>query len=168
VHVNSLMTFPSGDPAELAGLPAADQARLEHAGELSRDGIGYAIIQSSWPQTLAYALTDSPAGQLAWIAEKFKEWTDPAADLPEDAVDRDMILTDVSVYWLTGTAGSSARIYYEGARAWGQIPEPSPVPTGVAVFPRRRHDPAPRRARPQCRALVGVRARRPLRGDGGP
>jgi epoxide hydrolase len=97
--------------------------------------IGYAILQSIRPQTLAYALTDSPAGHLAWIVEKFKEWTDPRADLPEDAIDRDLILTDVSVYWLTATAGSAARIYYEGARTWGQAQQPSPVPTGVAVFP---------------------------------
>jgi hypothetical protein len=67
--------------------------------------------------------------------EKFKEWTDPAPSLPEDAVDRDLILTDVSVYWLTGTAGSAARIYYEGARTWGQPRPKSPVPTAVAVFP---------------------------------
>ena len=96
---------------------------------------GYAIIQSTRPQTIAYALTDSPVGQLAWIVEKFKEWTDPGAALPEDAVDRDLILTDVSVYWLTATAGSAARIYYEDARTWGQPRPRSPVPTAVAVFP---------------------------------
>jgi pimeloyl-ACP methyl ester carboxylesterase len=136
VHVNNLLAFPSGDPAEVAGLSAADQARLSHAEELNRQGIGYAIIQATRPQTLSYGLTDSPAGQLAWIIEKFKEWTNPAAKLPEDAIDRDLLLlTDVSVYWLTGTAGSAARMYYEGARTWGQLPEPSPVPTGVAVFP---------------------------------
>jgi len=135
VHVNNLGTFPSGDPAELAGLTAADQARLALMGRWGQDMSGYAIVQSTRPQTLSYALTDSPAGQLAWIVEKFKEWTDPAAELPDDAVDRDLILTDVSVYWLTGTAGSAARIYYEGARAWGQARPRSPVPTGVAVFP---------------------------------
>jgi epoxide hydrolase len=135
VHVNNLGTFPSGDPAELSGLDAADQARLAFMDKWGRDMSGYAIIQSTRPQTLSYALTDSPAGQLAWVVEKFKEWTDPAAELPDNAVDRDLILTDVSVYWLTGTAGSAARIYYEGARAWGQSQPRSPVPTGVAVFP---------------------------------
>ena len=95
---------------------------------------GYAIVQSTRPQTLAYALTDSPVGQLAWIVEKFKEWTDPAASLPEDAVDRDLILTDVSLYWLTATAGSAARIYYEGARA-GARPATLPGADRVAVFP---------------------------------
>ncbi|MFJ8579516.1 epoxide hydrolase family protein [Micromonospora sp. NPDC093277] len=135
VHVNNLGTFPSGDPAELAGLTEADQARLELMTTWGRDMSGYAIVQSTRPQTVSYALTDSPVGQLAWIVEKFKEWTDPSAALPEDAVDRDLILTDVSVYWLTGTAGSAARIYYEDARTWGQAQNRSPVPTGVAVFP---------------------------------
>lgn len=135
VHVNNLGTFPSGDPAELAGLTEADQARLGLMTTWSHDMAGYAIVQSTRPQTISYALTDSPAGQLAWIVEKFKEWTDPSAGLPEDAVDRDQILTDVSVYWLTGTAGSAARIYYEGARTWGQRQARSPVPTAVAVFP---------------------------------
>jgi pimeloyl-ACP methyl ester carboxylesterase len=80
---------------------------------------------------------------LAWIVEKFKEWTDPAADLPEDAVDRDLLLTNVMLYWLTGTAGSSANSYYETAHAgaWGAS-ERSTVPTGVAVFP---HDVSIRR-----------------------
>jgi epoxide hydrolase len=87
------------------------------------------------PNRVPYALTESPVGQLAWIVEKFKEWTDPAAELPEDAVDRDRMLTDVTVYRLTATAGSSARLYYEGAKSWGQTCEPSGVPTGVAVFP---------------------------------
>jgi pimeloyl-ACP methyl ester carboxylesterase len=135
VHVNNLGTFPSGDSAELAGLTEADQARLALMEKWGRDMSGYAIVQATRPQTIAYALTDSPVGQLAWIVEKFKEWTDPAARLPEDAIDRDLILTDVSVYWLTGTAGSAARIYYEGARTWGQAQTRSPVPTGVAVFP---------------------------------
>ena len=135
VHVNNLLTFPSGDPAELTGLTQADQDRLALSEKWGREMNGYAIIQSTRPQTLSYALTDSPVGQLAWIVEKFKEWTDPAATLPDDAIDRDLILTDVSVYWLTGTAGSAARIYYEGARSWGQVQSRSPVPTGVAVFP---------------------------------
>ncbi|WVK89589.1 epoxide hydrolase [Dactylosporangium sp. AC04546] len=135
VHVNNLGTFPSGDPAELAGLTEADQARLELMATWGRDMSGYAIVQSTRPQTIAYALTDSPVGQLAWIVEKFKEWTDPSAGLPEDAVDRDLILTDVSIYWLTGAAGSAARIYHEDARTWGQAPPRSSVPTGVAVFP---------------------------------
>ncbi|MDQ6773869.1 MAG: epoxide hydrolase [Candidatus Dormibacteraeota bacterium] len=135
VHVNNLGTFPSGDPSELADLSDVEQKRLDHLQLLGRDGSGYAMIQSTRPQTLAYGLADSPAGQLAWIVEKFKEWTDPAAELPDDAVDRDQLLTNVTLYWLTNTAGSSAALYYEGASTWGQTPERSAVPTGVAVFP---------------------------------
>ncbi|MDH6127477.1 pimeloyl-ACP methyl ester carboxylesterase [Kitasatospora sp. GP82] len=73
---------------------------------------------------------------MAWIAEKFKEWTD-SRDRPEYAVDRDHLLTNVMLYWLTGTAGSSARLYYERAHAdyWGTPLEPSGTPTAVALFP---------------------------------
>ena len=130
--------------------------------------MGYGAIQSTRPQTLAYALTDSPAGQLAWIAEKFREWTD--GDLPEDAVDRDQMLTNVTLYWLTGTAGSSARLYLEAARSgtWGP-PAPSAVPTGVAVFPYEIAPPI-RRFAERSNNIVHwsrVRPRRPLRRHGG-
>src|SRR5215216_6827184 len=87
VHVNALVTFPSGDPAELADLTEAEQQRLARMRHFQDDMMGYSAIQGTRPQTLAYGLTDSPVGQLAWIVEKFKEWTDPSAELPEDAVD---------------------------------------------------------------------------------
>ncbi|MFD4790053.1 epoxide hydrolase family protein [Streptomyces sp. NPDC058459] len=144
VHLNLIpgagaTAEPTGE--ELAVLSPAERARTlaswERMKEWSREKQGYADVQSTRPQTLSYALTDSPVGQLAWIAEKFKEWTD-SADRPEDAVDRDHMLTDVTLYWLTGTAGSSARIYYERAHAGhaGQPAEPSPAPTAFASFPR--------------------------------
>ena len=136
VHVNALVTFPSGDPAEMADLTEAEQERLGRLQHFRDEMMGYVQIQGTRPQTLAYGLADSPAGQLAWIVEKFKEWTDSAAELPEDAVDRDHILTNVSMYWFTSTAGSSANRYYESAHdpsAWTPK-ERSPVPTGVAVF----------------------------------
>ncbi|WP_431910198.1 epoxide hydrolase family protein [Nonomuraea jabiensis] len=135
VHVNGSLGFPTGDPAELAGLSDAEQERLARMQRQMEEGAGYAIIQSTRPQTLGFGLADSPAGQLAWIVEKFKEWTDPAAELPEDAVDLDLMLTNVSVYWLTGTATSSARLYKEGRANWGRPAERSEVPAGVAVFP---------------------------------
>jgi pimeloyl-ACP methyl ester carboxylesterase len=97
----------------------------------------YMQLHGTRPQTIAASLHDSPAGQLAWIVEKFKDWTDPAAKLPEDAVDRDRILADVSVYWFTQTAGSSAHTYFErfnDAGMWGPV-ERGTVPTAVAVFP---------------------------------
>ncbi|MBZ9645888.1 epoxide hydrolase family protein [Streptomyces sp. PSKA30] len=104
----------------------------------SSEGIGYAVLQATRPQTLAYALTDSPVGQLAWIVEKFQEWTD-SRELPEEAVDRDRLLTNVMLYWLTGTSGSSARVYYERAHApadrAGTPKQPSTAPTALALFP---------------------------------
>ncbi|GAB2899333.1 epoxide hydrolase family protein [Streptomyces mayteni] len=133
VHVNGALGFPTFAPDESVGLTAAERARLAEYAD--QDRAGYAMIQSTRPQTLAFGLHDSPAGQLAWIVEKFKEWTDPAHELPEQAVDRDQLLTDVSVYWFTGTAASSARLYREGAADWGRPVERSEVPTGVAVFP---------------------------------
>jgi epoxide hydrolase len=139
VHVNAatvgFMPFPPLEESELDELSDIEKARVDRISQFLGDMFGYAQIQSTRPQTLAYGLTDSPVGQLAWIVEKFKEWTHPRAGLPEDSVDRDHMLTNVMLYWLTATAGSSARIYYEGAHAggWG-APERSTVPTGVAVF----------------------------------
>ncbi len=108
---------------------------------------GYAAIQATRPQLIAYGLTDSPVFQLAWIADGFKEWTD-STDAPEDAVDRDALLTNVMLYWPTGTAGSSARYYKEGVETWGEPESPSPVPTAVAVFPRDIFVPIRRLAEP--------------------
>ncbi|MEU4835187.1 epoxide hydrolase family protein [Streptosporangium sp. NPDC023615] len=117
MHVNALLTFPVGAEGEMDGLTEVEQRRW-HAMENFNDG--YLQCNSKRPQTVAYGLHDSPVGQLAWIVEKFKELTDPEEGLPEESVDRDRILTDVSLYWLTGTAGSSAQIYYEeiSANAW--------------------------------------------------
>ncbi|MEV4113102.1 epoxide hydrolase family protein [Nonomuraea sp. NPDC049695] len=133
VHVNGQLGFPTFDPAEMDGLTEAEQARMQQYADNDRSG--YAIIQATRPQTVAFGLHDSPAAQLAWIVEKFKEWTDPAHDLPEDAVDLDQMLTDVTIYWLTRTAASSARLYKEGSAQWGMPVERSEVPHGVAVFP---------------------------------
>ncbi|GLW99164.1 epoxide hydrolase family protein [Microtetraspora sp. NBRC 16547] len=133
VHVNGALGFPTFDPAEMEGLTETEQARMQIYADDDRSG--YAIIQATRPQTVAFGLHDSPAAQLAWIVEKFKEWTDPAHDLPEEAVDLDQMLTDVTIYWLTRTAASSARLYKEGSAQWGMPVERSEVPHGVAVFP---------------------------------
>jgi pimeloyl-ACP methyl ester carboxylesterase len=133
VHLNMLVTRPGRDDPILAELTDGERERLTAYEHWSKDGTGYNRLQSTRPQTLAYALTDSPVGQLAWIVEKFKEWTD-STNAPEDAVDRDQMLTNVMIYWLTATAGSSAQLYYESAH--GQpTPAASTTPTGVAVFP---------------------------------
>jgi pimeloyl-ACP methyl ester carboxylesterase len=138
VHINGGLELPSAD-ADLSALTPEEHVRLAGVRELVRHGTGYADLQSTKPQTLAYALNDSPVGQLAWIADKFKDWTDPARELPERAVDLDQLLTNVTLYWLTGTGASSAHLYR--AVRDEPAPEPSDVPTGVAVFP---NDPAVR------------------------
>ncbi|MEV0611928.1 epoxide hydrolase family protein [Nonomuraea sp. NPDC050404] len=133
VHVNALVTaadWSSGDPAAGLGEQAAEQLRA--ADEEWQERSGYATIQSTRPQTLAYALTDSPLGLLAWNLEWFVDY-DPART-QQTAIDRDAILTNVTIYWLTRTAGSSARLYKEAGDAF-YGGERSGVPTAVAVFP---------------------------------
>ncbi|HEX6425724.1 MAG TPA: epoxide hydrolase [Acidimicrobiales bacterium] len=140
VHVNAatagFISFAPPSDDDLAEMTDLERSRLPRLQHYMDEQMGYVQVQSTRPQTVAHGLTDSPVGQLAWIVEKFKEWTDDGAALPEDAVDRDHLLTNVMLYWLTGTAGSSANIYYEGAHAggWGGQIDRSPVPTGVAAF----------------------------------
>ncbi|MFI0479787.1 epoxide hydrolase family protein [Actinomadura sp. 9N215] len=130
VHVNFLLTFGSPE-----GLDDAARERLAMMERFTTEMGGYMAVQSTRPQTLAYGLADSPAGQLAWIAEKFSEWSENGFfERSDHDGARDTLLTNVTLYWLTNTAGSSAQLYYEFARSWGED-EPSPVPTGVAVFP---------------------------------
>jgi pimeloyl-ACP methyl ester carboxylesterase len=115
------------------GLSDEERAHVERMKQVSADGMGYLQLQTTRPQTLSYALTDSPVGQLAWIVEKFKEWTDATAELPDDAVDRDQLLTNVSLYWFTRSGASAAHALYESmhAQEWG---EEGPAPVGWAVF----------------------------------
>jgi pimeloyl-ACP methyl ester carboxylesterase len=139
VHVNaaSVGFIPFGPVEErvMAQLTEREKESLQKIERFTTDQWGYNALQSTRPQTVAYGLTDSPVGQLAWIVEKFKEWTDDAKELPENAVDRDQMLTNVTMYWLTRTAGSSAQIYYENMHSanWAP-PERSRVPTAVANF----------------------------------
>ena len=146
VHITGTgAAFPFGPPISLEGLSEADRARGERFNKMQVDGIGYLWIQSTRPQTLSYLLNDTPVGQLAWIVEKFHAWTDPAAELPEEAVDRDQMLTNVSIFWFNGAGASSANAMYEGMQAYRQIAaqqsqgsgdkpgEQVGPPTGVAV-----------------------------------
>lgn len=129
IHVLQLFSFPSGDPAEIANLSIEDQQKLQFLANF-QERAGFNAIQSTRPQTLSYGLTDSPSGQLAWIAELFCGFGDHV-----DFIDRDAFLTNVTLYWLTNTAESSARLYYENAHNHGQgTGGPNPTLTGVAVF----------------------------------
>jgi epoxide hydrolase len=133
VHLNFLLTPVPGDPARFT---AEERTAAERLDYFQREGSGYLREQSTRPQTLAYALTDSPAGLAAWISEKFAEWSAPGSH-----ISRDDVLTDVMLYWLTGTANSSFRMYWEHFHGpQGDVPPPSAVPTGLAIFP---HEIAP-------------------------
>jgi pimeloyl-ACP methyl ester carboxylesterase len=139
IHLNSdplavgAVALPPAEQADAAAVTDAHRATLARMRQFQADGLGYIHLQTTRPQTIAYALNDSPVAQLAWIAEKFREWTDPAAELPEDAVDRDRLLTNVSLYWFTGSGASAAQFLYEAAHAH-EWPGPSEVPQGWAVF----------------------------------
>ncbi|WP_436536100.1 epoxide hydrolase family protein [Actinoplanes sp. HUAS TT8] len=130
VHLTAMVTLPVGAPGEMDHLSEVEQQRWQR---MQNPNDGYFHCNAKRPQTVGYALTDSPAGQLAWIVEKFKELTDPEEGLPEESIDRDRILTEVSIYWLTGTAASAAQIYYEEISAGSPQQWSRTVPTGVLV-----------------------------------
>jgi pimeloyl-ACP methyl ester carboxylesterase len=136
VHVNALVTFPTGDPADLAALTDAERGRLAAMKEWQESAGAYLQLQGTQPQTIGQLLSDSPAGLLGWMAERFRNWSDPQARLPRTAADRDKILTDVSIYWFTGTAASAAHTYWErfnDPSMW-RPKERGITPTAVAVF----------------------------------
>jgi pimeloyl-ACP methyl ester carboxylesterase len=130
--MGSIDYLPEG-AARIESLSEDDRAAVERTRAISQEGSGYLKLQSNRPQTIAYSLNDSPVGQLAWIFENFKEWTDVTAELPEDAVDLDQLLTNVSIYWFAGTGASAARFLYETGHSteWGA---PGTAPQGWAVF----------------------------------
>jgi len=120
-------------PDDADDMTETQKRPLKELRDWEADGRGYLQIQSMRPQTLAYGLTDSPVAQLAWIVEKFKEWTDLTAELPEHAVDRDQLLTNVRIYWFTGTGARAANLY-EADHAERHWEATSPAPVGMAVF----------------------------------
>jgi pimeloyl-ACP methyl ester carboxylesterase len=131
IHLNLPILFPP-PPAPPGGYTAAEQAALAQLGKFASDGSAYAAIQGTRPQTLGYGLTDSPAGQAMWIYEKFKEWTDNRGN-PEDALELDAMLDDISLYWFTGTAASSARLYFESIQK-DFVRMPIDIPVAVSIF----------------------------------
>jgi pimeloyl-ACP methyl ester carboxylesterase len=124
VHINFMPTGGGYD----GPLSPLDQERLAKTRKLAANRHPHQIIFAAAPQTIAYAFTDSPVGQLAFLAEKFKLWADPHRPVSDEA-----ILTDVMHYWITGTGGSSSRLVRESGLASGPIPCPAPL--GVAVLP---------------------------------
>ncbi|HWS48203.1 MAG TPA: alpha/beta hydrolase, partial [Acidimicrobiia bacterium] len=131
IHVN----MPIADrPDEPLPLSEDDKAGLAAMQRFQREESGYAVEQSTKPQTLGAALNDSPAGLLAWIVEKFRTWSDCDGH-PENVFTRDQLLTNVMVYWVTQTITSSARLYWEHMHS-REAQVPVTVPTGVARYPK--------------------------------
>lgn len=124
-HVNTDFYSVAGlgmFPSDTSFLSEEEKPRLERMKEYKKNGTAYLEIQSTRPQTVAYALSDSPVAQLGWMIEKYKEWTDEEKELPEDAIPVDQILTNVSLYWFNKIGASSAEILYENmsmAFNWG-------------------------------------------------
>lgn len=136
-HVNMIPAFPRGNDDDHSDITPAEQQHLDRAAWYAENDRGYFEIQQTRPQTLGVGLQDSPIGLLAWIGEKFHGWTDHDGE-PLQAVRRDDLLANVATYWFTGTATSSARIYYEFRQdlAAGRMPPPNAeVPFGVSAFP---------------------------------
>jgi epoxide hydrolase len=128
------ITLAMGPPPKIQGEPTAEEkVALQGLEAYRKWDSGYSMQQATRPQTLGYGITDSPAGQAAWILEKFWAWTDCAGD-PLNILTRDELLTNVMLYWATASATSSARLYWESFGKPRSLPVK--VPTGVAVFPK--------------------------------
>ena len=135
IHLNLLAV--RRDPKMLENPNAQEKIYLDQLNNFQKEEIGYHWMQGTRPQTLAFALTDSPAGLAAWVVDKFFAWTDNRGS-PEDAVSRDEMLANISLYWFTGAIGSSFWPYYARMHGPWPIPEGETVmvPTGYAEFPK--------------------------------
>ncbi len=143
IHLN-MVAFP--DPGTAGDLTEREQAALAALAYHRAQGSGYAMQQSTRPQSLGYGLVDSPAALCAWIVEKFWAWSDCDGD-PANVFTRDEMLDNIMLYWLPGTGASAARLYWE---SFGRrITDPIPVPAGCSIFPAEIYRPSRRWAEPQ-------------------
>jgi pimeloyl-ACP methyl ester carboxylesterase len=131
IHLNMPIAPP--DPATMNDLTEREKSALAGMQHYQEWDSGYSKQQSTRPQTVGYGLVDSPAGQAAWILEKFWAWTDCDGH-PENAIARDELLDNVMLYWLPATGASSARLYWESFRTLSL--DPVPVPVGCSIFPK--------------------------------
>ncbi|MEH3101774.1 epoxide hydrolase family protein [Sphingomonas adhaesiva] len=140
IHVNMVVAGPAED--QTGDLTEAEKAAIAAGRYYQEWGNGYAVLQSTRPQTIGYALTDSPAGQASWIYEKFGDWTDrgegegggDGSGAPEAALSIDRMLDNITLYWLSATAASSARLYWESFRTFAG--DAVTIPVGCSIFPR--------------------------------
>jgi pimeloyl-ACP methyl ester carboxylesterase len=172
LHLTPPLAAP--DPATFADLTPAEHASLEALRHADRSEDGYSAEQSTKPQTIGYSLVDSPAGLAAWIVEKFRTWSgsspldggprgsSPLPDQerpPEAALDRDRMLDDITLYWLTRTGASAARLYWESIREVQEIftsgtGDSVTVPTGGSIFAHENPRPSRRWA---ARRFIDIR-----------
>jgi pimeloyl-ACP methyl ester carboxylesterase len=131
IHLNMPIAPP--DPATLNDLTEREKSALAGMQHYQEWDSGYSKQQSTRPQTVGYGLVDSPAGQAAWILEKFWAWTDCNGH-PENVLGRDELLDNVMLYWLPGAAASSARLYWESFRTPSL--DPVRIPVGCSIFPK--------------------------------
>ena len=136
VHINMVVARPTDRENPTIGVLPDELAGLAFMKNFRENEVGYQEIQKTRPQTLAYGLTDSPAGLAGWILEKFRQWSDCDGD-PFNAFSMDELCTNLMIYWVTGTINSSTRLYFEaiGSGRGGALPRVE-VPTGCAIFPR--------------------------------
>jgi microsomal epoxide hydrolase len=145
VHLNMVVAGPPQGEDATQPLSPEELEALADYGKFQTEETGYQAIQGTKPQSLGYGLNDSPAGLAAWIVEKFRTWSDCDGDV-ERSFTRDELLTNIMIYWVTGSITSSMRLYCESRRAgrFGPLGERVDVPTGCAIFPREIYR-APRR-----------------------
>ena len=147
IHLNMPVAFP---PAGMNKPTPEEQAALQAMEHYQQWDSGYSKQQSTRPQTLGYGLVDSPAGQLAWIVEKFWSWMDCDGH-PENVLTKDELIDNVMMYWATASAASSARMYWESFRFFGEFGRVE-LPTGIAAFPKEIF----RAPRHWCEAMYNV------------
>jgi pimeloyl-ACP methyl ester carboxylesterase len=139
LHLSSANPFVANVPPDLS---PAEQRFIKDVERWRNSELGYALEQANKPQTLAYALNDSPAGLAAWIVEKFRTWSDCAGDI-EKRFTKDEVLSNLTIYWATETINSSIRLYYENSHDQAANAGRVEVPTGMAM-PARDMFPKPR------------------------
>jgi microsomal epoxide hydrolase len=141
IHVNmAIPRPPDSDP--MAGVLPEEMQGLADMAHFRDQETGYQRIQGTKPQTLAYGLNDSPAGLAGWILEKFRTWSDCDGDV-FSSFTRDQLLTNITIYWVTGTINSSTRLYYESMKSGGlgALTGRVEVPTAIAMFPHELYRP---------------------------
>ena len=142
IHVNMAVAGPADSADPMAGVLPEEMGGLGTMGEFMANETGYQQIQGTKPQTLAYGLNDSPSGLAGWILEKFRTWSDCSGDV-YSRFTRDELLTNIMIYWVTGTINASTRLYCETKRTgrMGAANGRVEVPTAIAIFPKELYQP---------------------------